>query len=260
MPPERPKLQTMRTDLDSQILAMIREGKIQAHISKALRVSTYRIKRVAAEHGITYTLIGPKRGRKPKTEKEAAYATCDLMLSEGYAEIDIVLATGLTADLVNRRFYKRAGEWGSLRHRRVVVDRLLFWVSRWGSATRDPKHELYRRCIDLLQHVAPVLEGSPAVIAHDRVFTHREVLQAILEHKFERARAVLHALALRHKLALYDPRLPQEPHEPNPHRKGNLQFQVTRWVLPDTDPDLEAQDQPVDEPLEPAAIAGECAD
>jgi hypothetical protein len=249
----------MRTDLDSQILAMIKEGKIQAHISKALRVSTYRIKRVAAQHGITYTLIGPKRGRKPNTEKQAAYATCDWMLSEGYAEIDIVLATGLTADLVNRRFYKRAGEWGSLRHRRVLVDQLLFTMSCWSCAWYT-KIVTYRRCIDLLQRIAPVLEGSPAVIAHDRVFTHREVLQAILEHKFERARAVLHALALRHKLALYDPRLPQEPHEPNPHRKGNLQFQVTRWVLPDTDPDLEAQDQPVDEPSEPAAIAGECAD
>lgn len=250
----------MRTDLDLQILAMIKEGRIQAHISKALRVSTYRIKRVAAEHGITYTLIGPKRGRKPKTEKEAAYATCDLMLSEGCAEIDIVLTTGLTADLVNRRFFKRAGEWGSLRHRRVVVDRLLFWVSRWGAATRDPKHELYRRCIDLLQHVAPVLEGSPAVIAHDRVFTHREVLQAILDAKFERARALLHALALRYRLDLYDPRLPPEPN-PNPHkpRPGGL-LPVTHWVLPDTDPDLEAQDQPADEPSEPAAIGGECAD
>lgn len=240
MHPDRPKLQTMRTDLDLQILSMIKQGAIQAHISKALHVSTYRIKRVAAAHGVTYTLIGPKRGRKPNTEHKAAYALCLKMLSEGYAEIDIVLATGLSAELVNRQFMKRAGEWGSLRHRRVVVDRLLFWVSRWG-ATRDPKVGLYQKCIDLLQHVAPVLEGSPATIAHDRVFTHREVMQAILDSKFERARAVLHGLALAHGLDLYDPRLPQpEPRAPDPKVAERLRHlrSVTQWILPDTDPDL----------------------
>lgn len=258
----------MRTDLDLQILDLIKQGKIQAHISKALNVSTYRIKRVAAAHGVTYTLIGPKRGRKPNADKQAAYKTCDLMLSEGCSEIDIVLTTGLDAELVNRRFYKRAGEWGSLRHRRVVVDRLLFWVSRWGAATRDPKHELYRRCIDLLQHVAPVLEGSPAVIAHDRVFTHREVLQAILDAKFERARALLHALALRYRLDLYDPRLPPEPKDPNAKPRANHQnLPVTHWVMPDTDPDsLPLEDladeptTPIAEPADPPVSLGECAD
>lgn len=203
-----------RPEVDTQIADLLRRGFLQDHIRRELRVSVHRIKRVAAYNGLIVNL-GPSGPGRPRKD-QAAYDLCQKMLLQGYAGHLIAKATGLTQDVISQQRARYCSLERSTIERAMLKDDLLLQVAHLCQGAKGwSKH--YHRAIDDLQALDPLGAGTPLHLVQDSVTpTKEDVLQACLDGRYERARALLHSLMLRrfpaHKL--YDPRLPKPTDAP----------------------------------------------
>lgn len=201
-------------EVDIQIVDLLQRGFIQDRIRRELKVSVARIKRVAAYNGLKVNLGKIGSGRKPRSLP--AYELCWKMLQQGYAAHLIVEATGLTQDLVAQQKARYHSPERVYLERRRLKDDLILQIAHLRPGYRRWSH-YYHKAIDDLQALDPLGAGTPLHLVQDSVTpTKEDVLQACLDGRYERARALLHSLMLRrfpaHKL--YDPRLPKPTDAP----------------------------------------------
>ena len=201
-------------EVDTQIVDLLRRGFLQDHIRRELRVSVARIKRVAAYNGLKVNLGRGGPGRPPNDP--TAYDLCLKMLQQGYAPCLIVQATGLTNDVVAQQKARFLSLERSQIERIRLKDDLLLQVAHLRHGCQNWAIR-YHKAIDDLQALDPLDAGTPLHLVQDSMTpTKEDVLQACLDGRYERARALLHSLMLRrfpaHKL--YDPRLPKPTDAP----------------------------------------------